>query len=404
MNDSPPPPSAEKRGLFARLFGKKDSSPVAEPISDEADLRPPREECSFEEPLPAEEASVPEPSAPQEEPPVPEIAIEEEETAEAEEPVPETIEETPKLSLWQRLKKGLSRTSSALTEGLKGLTKKKIDAETLDDLEDLLIQADFGLTMANTITNRLRAQRVERGITPQEIQECLVKEITRVLTPVAQSFVIGSDRPFVVMLVGVNGAGKTTTLGKLAQQFARQGHSVCVAAGDTFRAAAVEQLAIWGQRAGVPVIRSEKENADAAGVAFDALTQAEASKTDVVLIDTAGRLHNKTGLMAELEKMIRVIRKKDATAPHAVLLVLDATVGQNALRQVELFQKAAGVTGLIMTKLDGTARGGILVALAEQFQLPIHWIGIGEGIEDLTPFDAEGFARALVTGEALEGG
>jgi fused signal recognition particle receptor len=249
--------------------------------------------------------------------------------------------------------------------------------------------------MAIRITTVISKGRYESGIGPDEVRRILAGEVEKALAPVAKPLVVDrSQKPFVILMIGVNGAGKTTTIGKLAQKFRAQGLSVMLAAGDTFRAAAIEQLKVWGDRVGAPVIARE-QGADAAGLAFDALREAKERGTDVIMIDTAGRLQNKAGLMSELEKIVRVMKKFDPTAPHATLLVLDATVGQNALSQVELFQKAAGVTGLVMTKLDGTARGGILVALAEKFRLPVHFIGVGERVEDLEPFDARDFARAL---------
>ncbi|MET0430768.1 MAG: signal recognition particle-docking protein FtsY, partial [Microvirga sp.] len=237
--------------------------------------------------------------------------------------------------------------------------------------------------------------RYDKEIAPEDVKAILAAEVEKTLAPVARPLGIDRSRkPFVILVVGVNGGGKTTTIGKLAQKFRRQGLSVMLAAGDTFRAAAIEQLKVWGERVGAPVLAREP-GSDAAGLAFDALKEARASGTDVLLIDTAGRLQNKAGLMAELEKIVRVLGKSDAAVPHATLLVLDATVGQNAISQVELFRKAASVTGLVMTKLDGTARGGILVALAAQFGLPVHFIGVGEGVEDLEPFEARDFARAI---------
>jgi fused signal recognition particle receptor len=237
--------------------------------------------------------------------------------------------------------------------------------------------------------------RYNKEISPQEVKAILAHEVEKTLAPVAKPLGIDRGRkPFVILMIGVNGAGKTTTIGKLAQKFRAQGLSVMLAAGDTFRAAAIDQLKVWGERVGAPVIARE-QGSDAAGLAFDALEEARRRGSDVVLVDTAGRLQNKAGLMAELEKIVRVMKKFDESAPHATLLVLDATVGQNALSQVELFQKAAGVTGLVMTKLDGTARGGILVALAAKFGLPVHFIGVGEGVEDLEPFAARDFARAI---------
>ncbi|MGX7708261.1 signal recognition particle-docking protein FtsY [Methylobacterium sp. Gmos1] len=301
-----------------------------------------------------------------------------------------------KRSWWGRLTGGLKRTSSALSDRVTGLfTKRKLDADTLEELEDALIQADFGLETATRIADAVGKGRYEKGIAPDEVRAILATEVERALDPVAQPLVIDtSKKPFVILMIGVNGAGKTTTIGKLTQKFRAQGHSVMLAAGDTFRAAAIEQLRVWGERTGAPVV-ARPQGSDAAGLAYDALQAAREAGTDILLIDTAGRLQNKAGLMAELEKVIRVIRKLDAETPHAVLLVLDATVGQNALSQVETFQKMAGVTGLVMTKLDGTARGGILVALAAKFGLPVHYIGVGEGVDDLEPFAARDFARAI---------
>ncbi|AWB21304.1 signal recognition particle-docking protein FtsY [Methylobacterium currus] len=301
-----------------------------------------------------------------------------------------------KRSWWGRLTGGLKRTSSALSDRVTGLfTKRKLDADTLEELEDALIQADFGLETATRIAEAVGKGRYEKGIAPDEVRAILATEVERALDPVAQPLVIDTTKkPFVILMIGVNGAGKTTTIGKLTQKFRAQGHSVMLAAGDTFRAAAIEQLRVWGERTGAPVV-ARPQGSDAAGLAYDALQAARDAGTDILLIDTAGRLQNKAGLMAELEKVIRVIRKLDAETPHAVLLVLDATVGQNALNQVEIFQRAAGVTGLVMTKLDGTARGGILVALAAKFGLPVHYIGVGEGVDDLEPFAARDFARAI---------
>ncbi len=302
---------------------------------------------------------------------------------------------------WQRLTEGMRRTSSSLSENVTGLfTKRKLDEATLQDLEDALIQADLGVPTAMRITEAISAGRYNKEISPQEVRTILASEVEKTLQPVAQALTIDrAKKPFVILMVGVNGAGKTTTIGKLSQKFRQQGLKVMLAAGDTFRAAAIEQLKVWGERVGAPVLARE-QGADAAGLAFDALQEAKANGTDVLLIDTAGRLQNKAGLMAELEKIVRVIKKFDESAPHASLLVLDATVGQNAMSQVELFQKVAGVTGLVMTKLDGTARGGILVALAAKFGLPVHFIGVGEGVEDLEPFTAGDFAKAIAGIEA----
>ena len=297
---------------------------------------------------------------------------------------------------WRRLTEGMRRTSSVIGDGVTGLfTKRRLDRATLDDLEDLLIGADLGVETATRITQAVAGGRYDREISASEVRQIMAGEIEAVLAPVVRPLALDAARkPFVLLMVGVNGAGKTTTIGKLAQKFRQDSRSVMIAAGDTFRAAAIEQLKVWGDRVGAPVI-SRAQGSDAAGLAFDALEEARGRGADILMIDTAGRLQNKAGLMAELEKIIRVLRKIDGSAPHATLLVLDATVGQNALSQVELFGKVAGVTGLVMTKLDGTARGGILVALAAKFGLPVHFIGVGEGVDDLEPFTARDFARAI---------
>jgi len=314
------------------------------------------------------------------------------EPAQAPEPEPEA----PRRNWFQRLRQGLSKTSSRLSDGITGVfTKRKLDDETLEELEDLLIQADLGLDVAASVAAALRKYRYNSDIAPQEVRAILAEEVEKVLAPVAKPLAAdASKRPYVVLIVGVNGTGKTTTIGKYANQFTRQGLRVMLAAGDTFRAAAIEQLKIWGERTGAHVVASEP-GADAAGLAFEALKTAKENGADVLFIDTAGRLQNKSALMAELEKIIRVIKKIDSTAPHAVVLTLDATTGQNALSQVEIFGNTAGVTGLVMTKLDGTARGGILVAIASKFGLPVHAIGVGEGANDLQSFDAKDFARAI---------
>ena len=305
-------------------------------------------------------------------------------------------EDTPKLSWWRRLSSGLKRTSSSLGTAVADLvTKRKLDRAMLDDIEDVLLRADLGPAFATRIADVLRSSRYEKGIAPDEVRTLLAGEIEKVLTPVAKPLEIdAAKKPFVILVVGVNGSGKTTTIGKLTSKFSAEGRKVMLAAGDTFRAAAIEQLKIWGERTRTPVIAGA-QGSDSASLAFNALTAAKEQAIDVLLIDTAGRLQNKAELMNELEKVVRVIRKVDDTAPHAVLLVLDATVGQNALSQVEAFHRTAGVTGLVMTKLDGTARGGILVALAEKFKLPVHFIGVGEGVDDLAPFTARDFARAI---------
>lgn len=273
--------------------------------------------------------------------------------------------------------------------------RRELDDEMLEQLEEMLIQADMGVETALRVTANIAEGRMGRRISATELKELLAEEIARIMTPVAKPLPLYPKRPQVVLVVGVNGSGKTTTIGKLASQFKAAGKKVVIAAGDTFRAAAVEQLQVWGQRAGVPVMTAP-EGSDPASLAFDAMTRAEAEGADLLMIDTAGRLQNRQDLMEELAKIVRVIRKKDPTAPHNTLLVLDATTGQNALSQVETFQKLADVSGLVMTKLDGTARGGVLVALADRFGLPIHAIGVGEQIDDLDAFDARDFARALV--------
>ncbi len=273
--------------------------------------------------------------------------------------------------------------------------RRLVDDAMLQSLEDLLIEADMGVDTAARVTANIAEGRFGRRVTAGEIRGALADEIARIMGPVARPMPIYPKRPQVVLVVGVNGSGKTTTIGKLASQFKAAGKSVVIAAGDTFRAAAVEQLQIWGSRAGVPVLTAP-EGSDPASLAFEAMTKAQADGADLLMIDTAGRLQNRADLMEELAKIVRVIRKKDPEAPHNTLLVLDATTGQNALSQVEIFRKLADVTGLVMTKLDGTAKGGVLVALADKFGLPIHAIGVGEQIDDLSPFDPEEFAKALV--------
>jgi len=298
--------------------------------------------------------------------------------------------------IFARLKSGLARSSRSLTDGISGvLTKRKLDQVTLDGLEELLIAADLGSQLAAQVTERLRRTRLDKEATGEDVRAVLAEEIARSLAPVEGHFVLGPARPFVVLVVGVNGGGKTTTIGKLAKRFTGEGKSVVLAACDTFRAAAVEQLKIWGERAGAQVVTRES-GADPAGLAFDALALAKKQNADLLLIDTAGRLHNKATLMEELQKILRVLKKADAAAPHAVLLVLDATVGQNALAQAETFRDMIGVTGLAMTKLDGTAKGGVLVPLAEKFKLPVYFVGFGEKEDDLRPFAAKDFARGLV--------
>jgi fused signal recognition particle receptor len=296
---------------------------------------------------------------------------------------------------WKRLSGGLKRTSASLGGAIADLViKRKLDAGAIEALEHELIRADLGPDFAARVVKVLSDGRFDKAIAPDDVKAVLAGEIEKVLAPVAVPLEIDA-RPFVILVAGVNGSGKTTTIGKLAAKFRSEGKTVMLVAGDTFRAAAIDQLQIWGERTGARV-KASVPGADAAGLAFDALMAAKADNTDIVLVDTAGRLQNRSELMGELEKMVRVIRKVEPDAPNAVLLVLDATVGQNALSQVEIFGKIAGVTGLVMTKLDGTARGGILIAIADRFKLPVHFIGVGEGVDDLAPFTARDFARAIV--------
>lgn len=301
------------------------------------------------------------------------------------------------LGFFSRLKQGLSRSTQKLGNNLTSVfTKRRLDDESLEQLEDILISADFGPEVAENVIESFRKTRFGSEVTDQEIKQALAEEISKILKPVAVPFQPNPDlKPHVVLMVGVNGTGKTTTIGKMGQFFTDQGLKVMMVAGDTFRAAAVEQLQVWGDRVGVSVI-SGKPQADAAGLAFEALKRAKNEQTDLLLIDTAGRLHNKSALMEELAKIIRVMRKFNETAPHSVLLVLDATTGQNAIEQVRIFKEIVDVSGLIITKLDGTARGGIVIALAEKFKLPIHAVGVGEKAEDLRDFSAEEFAKGLV--------
>ncbi len=378
----------KKQGFFGRLFAR------SEEPGDQADTKQDVASAAAQTDGAAETAPS-ENSAVEQAEPSPEAA-----TLEADAPEPVADEEAPpeppKQSWFQRLKSGLSKTSSKLTDGITSVfTKRKLDASSIDELEDLLIQADLGVDTAMRITDTISAGKYDKGISADEVREILANEVESVLAPVAQPLTIQSEnRPHVVLMVGVNGTGKTTTIGKLAAQYRGEGKKVLLVAGDTFRAAAIEQLQVWGERTGCEVM-SREVGADAAGLAFDALTRAKSEGFDVLMMDTAGRLQNKAGLMDELEKVVRVLKKVDPDAPHNVLLVLDATTGQNALSQVEVFGERAGVTGLVMTKLDGTARGGILVAIANKHQIPVHAIGVGEGVEDLAPFEAKEFAHAI---------
>ncbi|WP_319797695.1 signal recognition particle-docking protein FtsY [Nitrobacter sp.] len=308
----------------------------------------------------------------------------------------DSTDDKPKQSWWRRLSGGLKRTSTSIGTAVADLvTKRKLDRAMLDDIEDVLLRADLGTAVAERIAAAVGEGRYDKAISADEVKTVVATEVEKVLAPVAQPLVIDeTQKPFVILMVGVNGSGKTTTIGKLAAKLSAEGRKVMMAAGDTFRAAAIDQLKVWGERTGSPVVAGA-QGSDSASLAFNALTEARNDRRDVLLIDTAGRLQNKAELMNELEKMVRVIRRVDESAPHAVLLVLDATVGQNALSQVEAFHRIAGVTGLVMTKLDGTARGGILVALAEKHKLPVHFIGVGEGVDDLAPFTARDFAKAV---------
>jgi fused signal recognition particle receptor len=307
------------------------------------------------------------------------------------------MSEEQKSSWLSRLKKGLSRTSAKLVDPIStAFTKRRLDEQALEELEELLIAADLGEPLASSLTAQFSSTRFNKEVDADEVRSALAEEIEKLLEPVAKPFSVNPDlKPHVVLVCGVNGSGKTTSIGKLATHLKAQGSSVMMAAADTFRAAATEQLQIWGERTGSPVV-STTPGADAAGLAYDAFVQAKDAGIDVLFIDTAGRLQNKKGLMAELEKISRVIRMLDEDAPHDCLLVLDATVGQNAHSQVKIFKELVDVSGLMITKLDGTARGGVVVALAEKFGLPVHAVGVGEGAEDMRPFEAKAFARSLM--------
>jgi fused signal recognition particle receptor len=296
-----------------------------------------------------------------------------------------------------RLRSGMARSSSRLTQGINTIfNRRRLDEDALLELEELLIASDMGVGVAGEVAESLRKTRFNQEVSPEEVRAALAEQVIRLVEPVTKPLRIDfTKKPFVILVVGVNGSGKTTTIAKLARQYRDDGHKVVLAAGDTFRAAAVEQLQIWGERIGCPVV-TRPEGSDAAGLAYDAMIQARDGGSDILLIDTAGRLHNKANLMAELQKIVRVLKKVDPQAPHSVLLVLDATTGQNAHAQAEIFREMVGVTGIVMTKLDGTARGGVLVSLAEKYGIPIHAIGVGETADDLRPFEAQAYARSLV--------
>jgi fused signal recognition particle receptor len=301
------------------------------------------------------------------------------------------------MSWFSKLKQGLSRTSDKLTSGVTSVfTDRRLDEAALEELEDLLIMADLGPGAAAELAGNLAKSKFGKNVTAEEVREALADDIAGMLAPVAVPLEINTaKRPFIILTIGVNGAGKTTTIGKLAHSLKAEGKSVMIAAGDTFRAAAIEQLQEWGKRANVPVVASES-GGDAAGLAFEAVQRAQAENIDVLLIDTAGRLHNKSNLMDELRKIVRVIQKLDATAPHETLLVLDATTGQNAHAQVKTFKEMANVTGLALTKLDGTAKGGVIVALARDYDVPLRLVGVGEQVDDMRSFDPKDFARGLM--------
>lgn len=382
----------EKKGWFARFRSR--GTPAVEtpkPAEPEVEKTEPVEPAVAAEP---ETRVAPPPSEPVRTAPEPETAPVEavaEKEPEVEKP------EVEKKGWLSRLRDGLAKSTKRVTESITGIfTKKKLDQETLNELEDALIQADLGVTVAARLVEKLSKERFGKEVTDEEVRAAFADDIAEILQPVAVPLAIDAARkPHVVLVIGVNGSGKTTTIAKLANLYRGERRSVMLAAGDTFRAAAVEQLKVWGDRAGVPVV-SKPTGADAAGLAYEALERARAEKTDVLLIDTAGRLHNKTNLMEELAKIVRVIRKLDPDAPHSCLLVLDATTGQNAHAQVETFKTMSPVDALVLTKLDGSAKGGVLVALAEKFKLPVVAIGVGEGIDDLRPFEARAFARGLM--------
>lgn len=394
----------DKKGFWSRIVGpttfdqakrQPEPPPVPEEDAEDAPTEPTTatpEPTPIPEPLsppipepPPKQDIIPEPDAEPDEGRAPAIAL------------PSGDDAPKKEGFFARLRAGLTRSSSRLVGGIMGLfTERKLDDAALEELEDLLITADLGVETAMKLTQSLSKERFGKDVTGDEVRAHFAQDIAEILAPVARPMPIDpANRPHVVLVVGVNGSGKTTTIGKIANQLKREGKSVLLAAGDTFRAAAVEQLKVWGDRTGCPVIARDI-GADAAGLAYDALQRARAENYDVLLIDTAGRLHNKAELMDELKKVVRVIKKLEPGAPHVCLQVLDATVGQNAHQQVKVFQEMTNVSGLVMTKLDGTAKGGVVVALADKFGLPVHYVGVGEGIDDLRPFNAQDFANGLM--------
>jgi fused signal recognition particle receptor len=382
------------RDLWGKLTGKAPAPPEQSGVPMPPVEMPPPSPEPVQPPTPPE--TPPPAPEPIREPPPPEAPPPSFPPAE----IPQPIEAPPAQpqGFFGRLKAGLARSTAKLTDAIGGVfTKRKLDDAALEELEETLIGADLGVSAAGRIVEGFRRTRFGREVTDEEVKSALAEEIAAILAPVAQPLVIARARaPHVVLVVGVNGTGKTTTIAKLAEQYRAEGLKVWMVAGDTFRAAAVEQLQIWGERTGAHVVAPAKPGADAAGLAFDALRDARAAGADVLLVDTAGRLHNKSALMEELRKVVRVLKRDDATIPHDTLLVLDATTGQNAVSQVRVFKEMVDVTGLVVTKLDGSAKGGVVVALAQEFGLPVHAVGVGEKAADMRPFEARDFARSLV--------
>jgi fused signal recognition particle receptor len=371
--------SAERRGWFWRRKDPAEPTPeFEEPVARSADEE--TAELRQQTPGPEVEGAAPPPAA---------------------EPAPaqsaQRVESAEPRGWLGRLRTGLARSSARLNDGINTIfNRRRLDDEALEELEELLISSDMGVGVAGEVAEALRRTRFNQQVSPEEVRTALAEQVIRLIEPVTRPLRIDRGRkPFVILVIGVNGSGKTTTIAKLAKQYRDAGMRVVLAAGDTFRAAAVEQLQIWGERTGCAVVAGPA-GSDAAGLAYDALLQAQGEGADILLIDTAGRLHNKADLMGELQKIVRVLKKVDAETPHSVLLVLDATTGQNAHAQAEIFRQMVGVTGIVMTKLDGTARGGVLVSLAEKYGIPIHAIGVGETVDDLRPFEARAYARSLV--------
>ncbi|WP_421993417.1 signal recognition particle-docking protein FtsY [Roseococcus sp.] len=394
------------RDLWGKLTGKTAENRASDiPPPSTPEIIPPVQEPPAE-PVPPPELPPREPE-PVREPPTPEIPPEPIREPEIPDParseaVEAAPEEAPKVGFFARLKAGLSRSTAKLTDAIGTVfLKRKLDDAALEELEEMLIAADLGVSAAGRVVESFRRTKFGREVTDEEVKTALADEIAAILAPVARPLVIEPRHaPHVVLVVGVNGTGKTTTIAKLAEQYRADGLKVWMVAGDTFRAAAVEQLQIWGERTGAHVVAPAKMGADAAGLAFDGLKGAKEAGIDVLLVDTAGRLHNKTALMEELRKVVRVLKRGDEAVPHSTILVLDATTGQNAVSQVKVFKEMVNITGLVVTKLDGSAKGGVVVALAQEFSLPVHAVGVGEKAADLRPFEARDFARSLV---GLEG-